>query len=201
MSNCQLEDVQKMHDIVTGQGFMNANTAGARKIAVGRLSEVLEDENRTCEYVLNNLDIVKHRFQNLNDAMTGATVDIYAKRAVLAINDYLSWKKDRLAWEKGAANKGTKSSGDGEKKAKPAKVEKQVETAPAAVVNSNTRLVAVPIRADFDVSMVIPKDITINEVRKIAYVLAGMVANYDPTIAKAIQEVLDFKPDNQGMNG
>jgi len=196
----ELDEVQKMHDTVTDQGFMNSNTAGSRKIAVSRLAEVLEPDNRTCEYVLNNLDIVKHRFQNLNDKMTGATVDVYAKRAVLAINDYLSWKKDRLAWEKGAANKGTKSN-DGEKKAKPAKVEKQVETAPAAVVNSNTRLVAVPIRADFDVSMVIPKDITINEVRKIAYVLAGMVANYDPTIAKAIQEVLDFKPDNQGMNG
>jgi hypothetical protein len=70
------------------------------------------------------------------------------------------------------------------------------------VAGGNTRMVAIPIRSDFDISLVIPKDLKISEVRKIAYVLAGFVVDYDPTTSvRALQNLLDFKEDNQGMNG
>lgn len=201
MTTSELDSVLDFLGTTAKQGYINDNTALGRKTACAKLFEVLEDDHKTVAYVRDNIDVIKTRFQNLNKDVRGGTVDEYARRALFAVNDYMKWMADRGAWEREAGSRG-KPAGDGEKKAKTPKVEKQVETAaPTAVVNANTRMVAIPIRPDFDVSTAIPKDITINEVRKIAYVLAGYVVNYDPTAVKAIQDVLDFKEDNQGMNG
>jgi hypothetical protein len=198
MTMSELDSVLDFLGTTAKQGYINDNTALGRKTACVKLFEVLEDDQKTVAYVRDNIDVIKTRFQNLNKDVRGGTVDEYARRVLFAVNDYMKWMADRGAWEREAGSRG-KPAGDGEKKAKALKVEKQV-AATAPVVSATTRLVAIPIRSDFDVSMVIPKDITIHEVRKIAYVLAGMVVNHDPT-TKAVQDLLDFKDGNQGMNG
>jgi hypothetical protein len=197
MSDCKLDEVEKMLDIVTGQGFMNANTSGARKIAVSRLAEVLEEENRTCDYFLNHTDIVKHRFINLNDKTTGSTAEVYVKRAVLAVNDFLAWKSDKAAWEKMAASKGTKSN-DGEKRAK---VEKQPKLIAEAVqltekVPDGMQEVKIPIRPGVQTKHFVPEDLKLAEVRRIAYVLAGYASDFDPMMGP--KEV--FKQLEEGGN-
>jgi hypothetical protein len=198
MEISELDDVQDFLTTTAKQGYLNENTALGRRTACVKLFAVLEQDQQSVAYVIDNMEGIKKRFQNLNKDVRGGTVDEYARRVLFAVNDYLKWKADRGAWEREAGSRG-KPAGDGEKKAKAPKVEKQVAEA-APVVSATTRLVAIPIRSDFDVSMVIPKDITIHEVRKIAYVLAGMVVNHDPT-TKAVQDLLDFKDGNQGMNG
>jgi hypothetical protein len=197
MSDCKLDEVEKMLDIVTGQGFMNANTSGARKIAIGRLGEVLEEENRTCEYFLNHTDIVKHRFINLNDKTTGSTAEIYVKRAVLAVNDLLAWKADRAAWEKQAASKGTKSD-NGEKKAKVEKQPKLIaETIQlTAKVPDGMQEVKIPIRPGVQTKHFVPEDLKLAEVRRIAYILAGYASDFDPMMGP--KEV--FKQLEEGGN-
>jgi hypothetical protein len=197
MSECKLDEVEKFLDIVTGQGFMNPNTSGARKIAVGRLAEVLEEENRTCDYFLNHTDIVKHRFINLNDKTTGSTAEVYVKRAVLAVNDFLAWKADKAAWEKQAASKGTKSD-NGEKKAK---VEKQPKLIAESIqltakVPDGMQEVRIPIRPGVQTKHFVPEDLKLAEVRRIAYVLAGYAADFDPMLGP--KEV--FKQLEEGGN-
>jgi hypothetical protein len=198
MSTGELDDVQDFLTTTGKQGYVNENTALGRRTACAKLFAVLEPDQLSVAYVLDNMESIKKRFQNLNKDVRGGTVDEYARRVLFAVNDYVKWKADRGAWEREAGTRG-KAAGDGEKKAKAPKAEKQVASA-TPVVSANTRLVAVPIRADFDVSFVIPKDINIHEVRKIAYVLAGMIVDHDPT-TKAVQDLLDFKNGNQGMNG
>jgi hypothetical protein len=196
VSECKLDEVGKMLDIVTDQGFMNANTSGARKIAVSRLAEVLEEENRTCDYFLNHTDIVKHRFINLNDKTTGSTAEVYVKRAVLAINDFLAWKADKAAWEKMAASKGAKSD-SGEKKAKVEKQPKLIaEAIPLAKVPEGMQEVKIPIRPGVQTKHHIPEDLKLAEVRRIAYVLAGYASDFDPMMGP--KEV--FKQLEEGGN-
>jgi hypothetical protein len=200
METSELDSVIDFLATTAKQGYVNDNTAIGRRTACVKLFEVLEDEQKTVAYVRDNIDVIKTRFQNLNKDVRGGTVDAYANRVLFAVNDYMKWMADRGAWEREAGARG-KTTADGERKAKAPKAEKQAAAPESQVVDVNTRMVAIPIRPDFDVSTVIPRDITITEVRKIAYVLAGFVVNYDPTTAKALQNVLDFKDDNQGMNG
>jgi hypothetical protein len=201
MTSSELDSVLDFLGTTAKQGYVNDNTALGRRTACVKLFTVLDDDQRTVAYVRDNMDAIKTRFQNLNKDVRGGTVDEYARRVLFSVNDYMKWMADRGAWEREAGSRG-KAASDGDKKAKAPKAEKQAPVAavPAPVANTTTRMVAIPIRPDFDVSTVIPKDITIHEVRKIAYVLAGMVVNHDPT-TKAVQDLLDFKDGNQGMNG
>ena len=189
------------------QGYLNENTALGRRTACAKLFAVLEEpEQKTVSYVLANIDIIKARFQNLNKDIRGGTIDVYANRVIFACNDYLKWVGDRGAWERDAAGRGKSSSNDGDRKYKAAKHDKLSHTPAAAVAatpspqNANTRIVSIPIREDFEVTFVVPKDLKINEVRKIAYVLAGYVVDYDPTASKALQNLLDFKGNNPGVS-
>jgi hypothetical protein len=201
METSELDSVLDFLVTTAKQGYINDNTALGRRTACVKLFAVLEDNQKTVAYVRDNIDVIKTRFQNLNKDVRGGTVDAYANRVLFAVNDYMKWMADRGAWEREAAARG-KAPADGERKTKAPKADKQSPpAAAAAVVDPNTRMVAIPIRPDFDVSTVIPRDITISEVRRIAYVLAGYVVNYDPTTAKALQNVLDFKDGNQEMNG
>jgi hypothetical protein len=199
METSELDDIQYFLVTTGKQGYINENTALGRRTACVKLFSVLEPDQHTVAYVLDNMEGIKKRFSNLNKDVRGGTVDEYARRVLFAVKDYVKWKADRGAWERDAGSRGNATS-DGDKKAKAPKAEKQVAAASAPTLSEGARLVAVPIRHDFDVSFVIPKNITIHEVRKIAYVLAGMVVDHDPT-TKAVQDLLDFKDGNQGMNG
>ena len=203
MTQSELDDVLDFLTTTSKQGYINDNTALGRRTACAKLFTVLEDGQMTVAYVRENMEGIKRRFQNLNKDVRGGTIDAYASRVLFAVNDYMKWKADRGAWEREAGARG-KAAGDGEKKAKAPKADKQARAAAVAapVASGNTRMVAIPIRSDFDISLVIPKDLKISEVRKIAYVLAGFVVDYDPTTSvRALQNLLDFKEDNQGMNG
>src|ERR1051326_820265 len=66
-------------DIAVKQGFLNDNTVAARRTAVNKFAEIIDVENRTVEYLHDNLDVVKTRFSNLNKEVRGNTVDEYAR--------------------------------------------------------------------------------------------------------------------------
>lgn len=193
MGDYRLDEVEKFLDTVTGQGFLNPNTSSARKIAVGRLTDGLEEENRTCEYFLNHTDIVKHRFINLNDNTTGSTAEVYVKRALLAINDFLAWKADKAGWEKGAASKGTKADSS-EKKAKVEKPKLVAEAITPAKIPDGMQEVKIPIRPGVQTKHFVPEDLKLAEVRRIAYILAGYASDFDPMMGpkevfKQLEEV------------
>src|SRR5260370_34592111 len=125
MEQSELDDVQDFLATTAKQGYINENTALGRKTACAKLFTVLEPDQQSVAYVVDNMEGIKKRFQNLNKDVRGGTVDEYARRVLFAVNDYLKYKADRGAWEREAGARG-KPAGDGEKKAKTPKVEKQV---------------------------------------------------------------------------
>ncbi|SRR6266404_5832735 len=197
----ELDEVQDFLATTIKQGYINDNTGIGRKTACAKLFEILEEDQKTVAYVRDNIEAIKTRFQNLNKDVRGGTVDEYARRALFAVNDYMKWMADRGAWEREAGARG--KSADGEKKAKAPKAAKPAPVeAEAGRYGVNTRPVSIPIRPDFDLSTVVPRDLKISEVKRIAYVLAGYAVDFDPTVpSRNLQTVLDFKEDNQGMNG
>ena len=106
--------------IIEEQGFLNDNTAVARRTACKKLFDILDPEQRTVEYVRDNLPVIKTRFSNLNKEVRGGTVDEYARRVQLVIDEFTKWKADRAAWEREQASKqNARPAGDGERKSKP----------------------------------------------------------------------------------
>jgi hypothetical protein len=55
---------------------------------------------------------LKGRFSNLNKGVNGSTVDEYARRVRLVLNDFDDWTADRAGWERNAASKARPTSGD-----------------------------------------------------------------------------------------
>src|SRR5437660_9647162 len=102
-----IDEIFTFLSIAEDKGFLNANTVQGRRTACTKLFSVLEDdEQRTMEYVRDNLELIKTRFQHLNNDVRGQTVDEYARRAAIAISDFTKWKTDRAGWEKEIAARG-----------------------------------------------------------------------------------------------
>jgi hypothetical protein len=104
-------------DIVANRGTWNDNTVQARRTACKKFFDILEENEKTVEYVSDNLDVIKARYMNLNKDAAGTTVDEYGRRVKLVLDEFAEWKADRTGWEKKhAAKQSARPAGDGEKK-------------------------------------------------------------------------------------
>jgi hypothetical protein len=169
-----LNDVVDFLTTVTKHGFINDNTAGARKTAIAKLSEVLEDDQRTCEYVLSNIDTIKVRMQNLAKDVRGGTIDAYASRALFAINEYQKWKSDRSAWERDSASRNRAPAENGEKKPKMFRPTMGSKA-------SGPHTMQIRLQSGFEVSVTLPNgEFTQADVARIAYFLRGVATDFDP---------------------
>ena len=188
-----VNEVIEFLDIVSSKGFLNPNTAGARKTACRKFFDILDDNERTVEYVRDNLDSVKARFSNLNKDVTGATVEAYGRRVALVLKDFTEWQQDRGGWERRVSTKrSARSSGDGKKKQKRASRNRKTSQARKdsqgksnvgqEQPDSGVRTVKFPIRDDFDLEIKLPRDrLTVAELQKVAYFLLPYTRDWEPT--------------------
>jgi hypothetical protein len=183
------DEVIEFLGIAGEKGFLNENTVNARRTACNKFFDILDQDQKNVEYIQANLDVIKQRFTNLNREVAGTTVDEYARRVQLVLNDFTAWKADRGAWERSvSAKQAARPAGDGEKKARPTKAEKpkaapQPEAAqPQHANDPSTRTVEFPLRKDFDVKITLPRDgITMAELRKLAWFLLPYATDFDPS--------------------
>jgi hypothetical protein len=169
-----LDEVLDFLTTVTKQGFINENTAGARRTAIAKLSEVLEANQRNCDYVLANIDTIKVRMQNLAKDVRGGTIDAYANRATFAITEYQKWMSDRSGWERDSASRNRAPAENGEKKTKVFR-----PTMGSKAVGAHT--MQIRLQSGFDVSVTLPNgEFTQADVARIAYFLRGVATDFDP---------------------
>jgi hypothetical protein len=194
MTTTSVDEVIEFLSIAGEKGFLNTNTVFARKTACNKLFSILEPDQKTVEYAHDNLAVIKSRFLNLNKGVSGNTIEIYARRVKLVLDDFNDWKNDRASWErKVSARQGTRPTGDAEKKmqASTSNTEK-VRPQPKGNERSSddntkpdTRVVTFPIRKDFDLSITLPRaGITVLELKKLAYFLLPYATDWAPTDAK-----------------
>src|SRR5688500_16988875 len=109
-----VDEVIEFLGIAGDKGFLNDNTVVARRTACNKILDLLEPDHKNVEYVRDNLDVIKSRFSNLNKDVRGNTVDEYARRVQLVLNDFTAWKEDRAAWERSvSAKQNARPAGDG----------------------------------------------------------------------------------------
>jgi hypothetical protein len=184
-----VEEMLEFLEIVGSKGFLNPNTVGARATACRKFIDILEPEQRNVEYLTDNLDVVKGRFMHLNKDVAGATVDEYARRVKLVVDDFVAWKADRAGWEKkNAAKQASRPASDGEKKAKPKadKTETASTSKPdiSATIDPSMRTVEVPLRKGVEAKLTIPReDFTMADAMKIAWAMVAYTSDFDPEVS------------------
>jgi hypothetical protein len=182
-----LDELTQFLSITADKGFINDNTAQARRTACSKLFGILDDEQKNVEYVRDNLGVVKARFSNLNKDVAGATVDEYARRVKLVIDDFTGWTADRGGWERATAAKQAGRPADGEKKAKPKADKPKAQGNGAASTdqgqtNQDERVVTFPIRPDFDLKITLPRNgLTVPELKKLVYFLLPYAQDWEPS--------------------
>lgn len=188
-----LDEVNEFLVIAANKGFLNENTVNARRTACNKFFDILDADQKNVEYVSAHLDVIKSRFANLNKDVAGTTVDEYARRVQLVINDFTAWKDDRSGWERTvSARQSARPASDSEKKAKP-KADKpkgkqsQIREAAGVVAADHaakpeTRTVTFPIRPDFDLSVTLPRaGLKVDELKKLVYFLLPYTQDWEPT--------------------
>jgi hypothetical protein len=184
-----LAEPMEFLDVVGARGSWNDNTIQARRTACNKFFDILEESEKNVEYVLENLDVIKARYMNLNKDAAGATVDEYGRRVKLVLDSFLEWKADRSGWEKRNAAKQNGRPADPEKKAK-AKAERKAEPTPAQnngaganfTADPAMRTIEFPLR-NGDAKITIPRDFTMADVKKIAWGLMTYASDFDPEVS------------------
>jgi hypothetical protein len=187
--SAKVSEVLEFLDIAADKGFINDNTANNRRTAIKKFADILEEPEKTVEYMKDNLASIKSRFLNLNKDISGGTADEYVRRVSVSLKDFCAWKQDRAGWERDVSNRSANRAANAEGEAKPRKVKtekpKSQAEAAAANGNSNFRTVTFPIREDFDVTINLPRDgLTVAELKKLAYFLLPYAKDWDPNDAR-----------------
>lgn len=193
MTTTNVDEPLEFLAIAASKGFLNDNTVNARRTACNKFFDILDSDQKTVEYVRDNLDVIKARFSNLNKDVAGTTVDEYARRVQRVLSDFTAWKEDRAGWERSvSAKQSARPAGDGEKKARAPKADraKAQPQGNGATHTANTanhakpdsRVVTFPIRPDFDLQVTLPRSgLTVPELKKLVYFLLPYASDWEPT--------------------
>jgi hypothetical protein len=186
-----LDEVFEFLRIANDKGFLNSFTIQSRITGCNKLFAILDDDQKNVEYVDENIDLIKTRFSNLHKDVRGNTVDQYAQRVRLVINDFLAWKQDRSAWERAVSAKQTdrqvsakdKPSSKDKPKKKEAPTERQEEcsaTINGAANNKAGNTYSFPIRKDFSLSITLPPDgVTLSELKRLGLFLLPYISDWE----------------------
>lgn len=185
-----LSDVSAFLDVAEKKDYFNSHTIQSRRVACNKFFEILDEDQKTVEYVNDNLDVIKARFTNRYPEVRGATIDAYANRVRLVLNDFAAWKADRAAWERNVASRqNSRSTGDEEARATRTRAEKPKPnasastSAPADDVNPALRLVRIPLPSGVEVEVKIPRDLTVADLKRVLWALLPYAHDWDPNVS------------------
>jgi len=156
------------------KGIIPTNTLNSWKGALSAILSVLEDDERTTDFVLSSGDVIKNRLQNVNLDISGGTIGLYVQRSQLAIRHFLEWQSDREAWEKTQAGKKTKSE----------RVVKTESKKPIGVnpTSHNMRTISIPIGDGSGAfNLTLPEKFTMDDLLRLVWGLAIYSADFDPS--------------------
>src|SRR5437667_1856429 len=180
-----LSEVFELLDVATNKNFFNDNTVQSRRVACNKFFEILDEDQKTVEYVRDNLDVIKTRFTNRYKDVRGNTVDSYANRVLLVLKDFLAWKADRSAWERDVAARQSArtTAADGEKRTRTDKPKPAATRAPATEDDPDARVVTVPLPSGFEVTIKLPRELSVADLRRVLWALLPYAGDWDPSVS------------------
>ncbi|MBE7422139.1 MAG: hypothetical protein HS110_06855 [Zoogloeaceae bacterium] len=180
----------KFLDTVVAKGLMNTNTAGGLKAACLRILDDLADADDVRKVDVNTAVI---RYNNRNPGILSPnSLAEYQRRVARAIADFVSWTEDPIAFKprtRGASGKnGGKTENPSSRRtaAAPREEPTTVHVSPMVAAMPGLSL-NYPLRQDFLAHVVIPRDLTVEEARRLGAFLLTLAADYRPAGAGGVQ--------------
>lgn len=177
--------LMKFLDTVVAKGLMNANTAGGLKAACSR---ILDDLAATDDVRGVDVNTAVVRYNNRNPgALSPNSLAEYQRRVSRAISDFVSWVENPASFKprtRGASEKNGRktenASGQRATAAHPDMPDHSVHPASPAPTSTGLPL-SYPLRPDFLAQVVIPRDLTSEEARRLCAFLLTLAADFRPT--------------------
>jgi hypothetical protein len=201
------EEVLKFLEFVGRKSILNERAVNCRLTACNNLFSVLNEEEDNLEYIMNNLDLLVHRFRNRNPSVRASTMKVYKSRVKSSIEDFRSWSADPFAWERQVSEKAKLHEREQRKAQRAARkavdpedtfvaakgispliadLEEEVfaESLETEVPPGKARKVSFPIKPDFTVEVTIPAEgLSLKELRRLGMFLLPYCTDFE-TISK-----------------
>jgi hypothetical protein len=170
-------------DYLARKGLMNKTTASSRKAAANNVLSILDDDEAADVSILD-IDDVMRRFNNLNGMKyTSDSLSTYKSRVKSAIDDFVSYVDNPMAFKPSVGASGRKSvdrsrgpdsrSQNNETSSRTSTPAQDFKMPPPVA----SMVLPIPIRADLTVYVQgLPYNLTQSEASKIANVVRAMVA-------------------------
>jgi hypothetical protein len=160
------------------------NPATARNLAAActHIEPVLEANNDTVSYVFDNLDDILARYGNLNRHVGQASIATYRARIRRAIADFIGHRTDPQ-WRPASRLKRQSPAGSGP--AAPSGQPPAREQASSAPENPGALRHRLPLRPDFDVEIVLPRDLGAKEARRVLAWISALALQDEPETPSA----------------
>ncbi len=174
-------------DTVSAQGLMNSNTAGGLKAACSKILDDLADGDDVRAVDANTAVI---RYNNRNPgALAPNSLAEYKRRVTRAISDFVSWKENPASFKpraRGVSGKnGRKAQCEVGRPAAAPPSEALILAGQAASAPPPTTGLPLnyPLRPDFLAQVVIPRDLTSEEARRLGAFLLTLAADFRPSVS------------------
>lgn len=177
--------LMKFLDTVVAKGLMNANTAGGLKAACSRILDDLENTDDVRGVDVNTAVV---RYNNRNPgALSPNSLAEYQRRVSRAISDFVSWVENPASFKpraRGASGKNgrkTENVSSGRAAAHRPDMPLPATHAVSPASTSTGLPLSYPLRPDFLAQVVIPRDLTSEEARRLGAFLLTLAADFRPT--------------------
>jgi hypothetical protein len=162
-------------------GKYKKNTALAREAACALIGSILEPGHDSVGYVKDHLDDLVKRYGNLNPNASKASIDTYRSRVERAIEDFIGHKTDanwqpRSRARRGEASPSAATTPSGTPLAKTInEIADELFPKPAAANALRHRF---PLRPDFDVEVLLPRDFTSKEAKRVTGWISALASAF-----------------------
>lgn len=171
-----LTDVTHWITKMAERGIYGGSAATNAITAINRMESILgPEEPRTAAYMLEQMDELARRWALKNQGNPN-TATTYRARARTAVQDYLSYLRDPTSFQ-------PKSRAKDESTVRAPKARPAAPSSPAAIpaTPASQNLREYPLGADREpFRYLLPPDMTMRDVRRIAFHLITMASDFDP---------------------
>lgn len=175
----------KFLDTVVAKGLVNSNTASGLKAACTRILDDLADADDVRKVDVNSAVV---RYNNRNPGVLSPnSLAEYQRRVSRAISDFASWVENPAGFKprarRASGKNGRKSDGASSGNGVVARQEAPAPAAHAELPTATSMGLPLnyPLRPDFLAQVVIPRDLTAEEARRLGAFLLTLAADFRPT--------------------
>lgn len=179
--NFSKEALLQFIEFAITKGLVKGETGRAWRVAVTKL---LNDLSASEEADVRTVDVevMGRRAANRNPGtLSPETLNTYQKRVATAISEFAKYAESPAAYKPRGTNGRTRGKPNGDRSSQTERLSKSAEASPRESSTTHGRLAyPFPLRTDFLAEVVVPRDLTVDEAKRLSAFLLALAIDYKP---------------------